>query len=46
MPEDAGVGGEADDVAVAEQEVFDLVDFHDPLLVFRYEIGRNLSYIK
>ena len=25
---DAGVGCEADDVAVAEQEVFDLVDFH------------------
>ena len=25
---DAGVGGEADDIAVAEQEVFDLVDFH------------------
>ena len=25
---DAGVGGEADDIAIAEQEVFDLVDFH------------------
>ena len=42
---DAGVGGEADDIAVAEQEVFDLVDFHILLLVFRYGIERNLGYI-
>ena len=42
---DAGVGGEADDIAVAEQEVFDLVDFHILLLVFSYGIGRYLDYI-
>lgn len=42
---DAGVGGEADDIAVAEQEVFDLVNFHALLLVFRYGIERNLGYI-
>ena len=42
---DASVGCESDDIAVAEQEVFDLVDFHILLLVFRCGIERNLSYI-